>query len=92
MIDNGEKFAIVKSPCYIHNKKTVFKNTMTRAEAVERIAKGLCRIDNLWETCAGCRYYKKKNLCKAIIIAANYLTRAEAALDALLGKEAENDK
>lgn len=81
MANNEEKVAIVKSPCYIHNKKTIFKNAITRAEAVERMAGALCHRHCPEKVCtSSCNEWEK------------YGTKedAEAALDALLGKEAKN--
>ena len=37
------KIAIVSSPCIIHNKKTIFKNAITRKQAVENIEKAMKR-------------------------------------------------
>lgn len=90
MANNEEKIAIVKSPCYIHNKKTVFKNCMTRSEAIEKIAKVFCRADADHTSCADCAWFKTKKC--TTFLKDQFLGSAEAALDALLGKEAENGK
>lgn len=87
---NGRYVRITEKDC-AKCKSPVFTG-ITRADAVERMAKSLCQIDNFWETCGMCRYYKKKKKCKAIMIEANYINRAEAALDALLCKEFKNAK
>lgn len=82
MTDKEERIAIVKSPCCIHNKKTVFKNAITRAEAVERMAKAMCK------KCIGCYNCRNKNNkaeCKKFIKGNLYVFYAEAALYALLG-------
>lgn len=58
--------------------------SMTRAEAVERMAKAMCK------KCIGCYNCRNKNNkaeCKKFIKGNLYVFYAEAALDALLGEE-----
>lgn len=83
MANNEEKVAIVKSPCYIHNKKTIFKNAITRAEAVEIMAKALHHNELRYVDLLPWVYLDSE-------IKRQFLERAEVALDAILGKEAGN--
>ncbi len=63
---------------------------ITRSEAIERMAKAICRADNFLTSCEDCVYCRTEN-CQTSL--ENwFLDDAEAALDALLGKEAENGK
>lgn len=90
MDNKEEKIAIVKSPCYIHNKKTVFKNAMTRADAVERMAKAnwisvvcaknKCTPDSFSQKEWDAGWIKLPKPYKKV-----YFAGAESALDALLG-------
>lgn len=59
----------------------------SRAEAVERMAKALCQLSKKTEDCNLCSICWEEgcNLC-------DFDAFAEAALDALLGKETENAK
>lgn len=85
-----ERFAIVKSPCCIHNKKTVFKNAMTRAEAVYRMAKANWIAVVCWKNKSTPDYVSQKEweagwIELPKIIKKVYFDGAKAALDALLG-------
>ena len=79
-----EIIAIIKSPCYLHNKKTIFKNCMTRSEAIERAAKSIHYYE--WKHHNNMPKWNELNSD----IQNDYSKMAEAALDALLGKEAGN--
>lgn len=67
-------------------KSPVFTG-ITRADAVERMAKALCHLSKKTEDCNLCSICWEEgcNLC-------DFDAFAEAALDALLGKETENAK
>ena len=73
-------------------------NAITRQEAIEIMAKAICREDNCLDSCAECilgfgsSAEEKEQFCQKQIImsrdlSASYVSRAEAALDALLGVE-----
>lgn len=68
---------------------------ISRQEAIERMAKAICRRENLLDSCSHCMfYYKKQNgeMCKEILtkreddMEPSYIDISEAALDALLDK------
>lgn len=61
--------------------------SMTRSEAVERMAKILCQWDTETKDCTECCHEKNKNACRCLWTNEGYIARAEAALDALLGEE-----
>lgn len=82
MADKEEKVAIVKSPCYIHNKKTVFKNCMTRSEAIVKMAKALCNW--YYTACSECALKDKPKECFRLLKDASFYEQAESALNALL--------
>lgn len=85
MANNEEKIYLLKvgeeEPCS-HCK---WEGAFSRAEAVERIAKALCQLSKKTEDCRLCSICWEEgcNLC-------DFDAFAEAALDALLGKEARN--
>jgi hypothetical protein len=69
---------------------------ISRQEAIEKIAKAICREDNCLDSCEECvlgfgaTAEEKEQFCQKQIImsrdlSASYVCRAEAALDALLG-------
>lgn len=59
--------------------------SMTRAEAVEIMAKILCQWDTEINDCTECCNENNKNACRCILTDEGYIARAEAELDALLG-------
>lgn len=79
---NGRYVRITEKDC-AKCKRPVLAG-ITRAEAIERMAKGLCS----WEQdCIICECGVNTNACRLILSDEGYIARAEAALDALLGKE-----
>jgi len=70
------------------------ESSMTRREAIERMAKAMCMQDNLLESCEHCLTQcdkeKQKNMCEHILkkrkdnIEPSYFDKAETALNALL--------
>ena len=62
--------------------------TMTRSEAIEKIAKSICRTYG--EDCETCRFNGNEKGCKRYLEFQNYIAMAEAALNELL--EGHNDK
>ena len=62
--------------------------TMTRSEAIEKIAKSICRTYR--EDCETCRFNGNEKGCKRYLEFQNYIAMAEAALNELL--EGHNDK
>lgn len=61
---------------------------ITREQAIECIAKAICRNDG--EDCEDCDFPKTKNGCAVYLRVGNYINQAEAALNALL--EGHNDE
>lgn len=55
---------------------------MTRKEAIERMAKALCRTYG--EDCETCRFNGNEKGCKRYLEFRNYIAMAEAALNSLL--------
>ena len=55
----------------------------TRAEAIEKMAKVICRTAG--EDCETCGFNGNEKGCKRYLEFGNYITLAEAALNALLG-------
>lgn len=58
---------------------------ISRADALERMAKILCQWDTETNDCTECCNEKNKNACRCLLTDEGYIARAEAALDALLG-------
>ncbi|WP_428055373.1 hypothetical protein [Candidatus Avelusimicrobium alvi] len=56
---------------------------ITRSEAIEKMAKAICRT--AVEDCETCIFDGHEKDCKQYLEVENYITYAEAALDALLG-------
>lgn len=56
---------------------------MTRAEALERMAKAMCQTSG--RGCNECAVKNKPRNCKKILLFGGIVNKAEAALDALLG-------
>ena len=60
----------------------------TRQEAIEKMAKAICRTYG--EDCETCRFNGNEKSCKRYLEFQNYIAMAEAALNALL--EGHDDK
>lgn len=56
--------------------------TMTRQEAIERMAKALCNW--YYTACSECALMDKPKECKALLKDANFYEQAESELNALL--------
>ena len=57
-------------------------NVMTREQAIEKMAKVICRTYG--EDCETCRFNGNEKGCKRYLEFRNYIAMAEAALNALL--------
>lgn len=57
-------------------------NVMTREQAIEKMAKVICRTYG--EDCETCRFNGNEKGCKRYLEFSNYIAMAEAALNALL--------
>lgn len=71
----------------ICEKKCPYDHTISRQEAIERMAKAICKETNF--RCSGCNFGDNKEKCEAWIYF-QYKGSAEAALNALL--EAQNER
>lgn len=97
MADKEERILIARSSDYTltdTDKGELFEgkiaphcaNVMTRQEAINRMAKALCRTYG--EDCETCRFNGNEKGCKRYLEFQNYIAMAEAALNELL--EANN--
>lgn len=68
--------------CNICNCGEIWKAAIPRSEAIEKIAKAICRIDG--EDCETCGFNGNEKGCKKYLEIGNYITYAETALNALL--------
>ena len=62
---------------------------MSRQEAIEKIAKAICRIDG--DDCETCGFNGNEKGCKQYLEIGNYITMAEVALNELLESN-DNEK
>ena len=60
----------------------MWQSSPTREQAIEKIAKALCRTDG--EDCETCGFNGNEKGCKQCLEIGNYITLAEAALNELL--------
>jgi len=74
---SGESIPITKEIC---EKKCPYDSSISRQEAIERMAKAMCHSP--FESCEGCIVQKKKQACKQALEGMRDL--AEVALNALL--------
>lgn len=65
-----------------------WNSCLTREQAIEKMAKAICRTDG--EDCETCGFNGNEKGCKQYLEIGNYITLAKAALNALL--EGHNDK
>ena len=96
MADKEERIIIaVAEPSLLEGGADKIYPCMTRQEAIQVIAKAICREDNCLDSCAECilgfgsTTEEKEQFCQKQIImsrdlSASYVSRAEAALNALL--------
>lgn len=91
----GECSAILQEGCHIADSCSLCNVGITRQEAIEVMAKAICREDNCLDSCAECilgfgsTAEEKEQFCQKQIImsrdlSASYVSRAEVALNALL--------
>lgn len=66
-------------------KREKYLEGISRQEAVERMAKAMCSCDG--ESCKSCAVKNNKYACKSVLHDELFMQYAEAAIDALLGKE-----
>ena len=99
MADKEERILIARSIDYTltdTDKGELFEgkiaphcaNVFTRQDAIERMAKAICRTYG--EDCETCRFNGNEKGCKRYLEFQNYIAMAEAALNELL--EGHNDK
>lgn len=91
--EDGECECVTQEGCHANDSCAICNVGMTRTEAINRMAKAICRRENLLDSCSHCMfYYKKQNgeMCKEILpkreddMEPSYIDIAEAALNALL--------
>lgn len=63
----------------------MWQSSPTRSEAIERMAKALCRTYG--EDCETCRFNGNEKGCKRYLEFRNYIAMAEAALNSLLEEQ-----
>lgn len=78
---NGQYVRITEKDC-AKCKNPVLEG-ISRAEAVERMAKAMCQTSG--RGCNECAVKNKPRNCKKILLFGGIVNKAEAALDALLG-------
>lgn len=66
----------------------MWQSSPTREQAIEKMAKAICRTDG--EDCETCGFNGNEKGCKQYLEIGNYITLVKAALNALL--EANNGK
>lgn len=70
------------------NDWDMWNSCFTREQAIEKMAKAICRTDG--EDCETCGFNGNEKGCKQYLEIGNYITLSKAALNALL--EANNGK
>lgn len=75
--------------CAFCQRKPMFDKSISRSEALERMAKAICRTYG--EDCETCRFNGNEKGCKRYLEFRNYIAMAEAALNEVL-EETENDR
>ena len=65
-----------------------WNSCLTREQAIEKIAKAICRTDG--ENCITCGFNYNEKGCKEYLKFGDYITQAKAALNALLEANNEN--